>query len=37
MIIDDASRKINDKFSACIRHMSTAADTDCRNWIGLTL
>jgi hypothetical protein len=37
VIIDDVSRKINDKFSACIHHTSTAGDIDCRNWIGLTL
>jgi hypothetical protein len=37
MIIDHVSRKINDKFSAYIHHTSTAADTDCRNWIGSTL
>ena len=37
MIIDDVSRKINDKFSACIHHTSTAVDADCRNRIGSAL
>jgi hypothetical protein len=37
MIIDDVSRKVNDKFSAYIHHTSTATDTDCRNWFGSTL
>jgi hypothetical protein len=34
MIIDDVSRKINDKFCAHIYRRSTAGDADCRNWIG---
>ena len=37
MIIDDVSRKINDKFFAYIHLTSTAADTDCRSLFGLTL